>query len=597
MRRRTTVAGGLTVLIGMIGIVGALGAGTAAGQAPPDGTVVEAFDAEGHFSEGDGACGHPTEFVAPYAGQVVENDDGAHLVLDQKDTDDVLVGPIDPETGIPPVLENPGKETAVDGRLEDDRLAYRYRYIDTTGCAASWLLVFVVPDILPYFVETTGVEAPVTPSPPSPAAPSETTVPEPVTTVAEPAATAPETVATEPASDQGGTAPWLIVVAGGLAALVAVGGVRWWAGHSAAAEGSACDDELRAWKAAEADAQRQASNATSYEARFERLLAQLNQAYEDLKSGDTGMDYVERLRESAFEAETMAGKARAEADEAAGRAEAARQAYLSCIGQPEPAVAGGASGVGGTAPAGGEAVDTGRPAHVASVVGGSVCQPDDPPPEPPYVVGEPETIKVPADYHIRVVPAGMHPRAADADQFSATLGDLAQGLEIFGDALSGGGIAGAALKGQAGKAAAGAAGLAGGFPTSTAEAAVKVAELAADAGSTITRKVAEWDKRNDRYQIDGRTYDIDVTLTWTHAWRCVDGAWSCGEVLSTSRGPLRPGRYRVDGQLGNPRFEVDAEQVDREVARCIQAMQGEVARGWARVAEASTPSTRPCTVH
>jgi hypothetical protein len=114
----------------------------------PDGEIVAEYaDVVADFSGGDAAAGQP-EFTVIYDVQVLALPDGRFVsVFDQRGSDDVLTGEVD-STGVPPLLENPGKEEMSGGVMQSDAQFFYdyYRYVDQQGRTATWSsVVFTFP--------------------------------------------------------------------------------------------------------------------------------------------------------------------------------------------------------------------------------------------------------------------------------------------------------------------------------------------------------------------------------------------------------------------------------------------------------------------
>ena len=381
--RRRGVAVATAVALGWLMSGGVAGAD----EHVPDGTVLEETETEGEFTDGNGACGYPDAFRAPYGARIVETADGEIvLVLDQLDTPDVLVGDIDPDTGIPPRLDNPGKEAATDGVLDGGSLRFDYVYIDADGCEQAWTVLFALGGLLPYFVSTTGVDAPDAPD--DGAAPP-----------AGPVATEP---AAEPAggTSDGGSFPWLVVLLVGLGLVGLL--VLWsWLRHRAGGPSGDCQIELESWQAAEA--RWRGAQASLEAALATAAAADAALAAEAARFEETGDGYERYLI-----AGQTARAARGDADAAAATARSARQnadewmrLYFACIGLPIPDGAEGDDAAPEPAGTAGETGPTPIPEGVPAgpSTAGPPTEPGDagppvPPPEPPATPTPPAPVTV-----------------------------------------------------------------------------------------------------------------------------------------------------------------------------------------------------------
>ena len=213
-----------------IGLAGYVGTASSA-RAQTDGEVVAEFEGvPATFSGGEPG------FSVVYDIEIVVLPNGTRIaIFNQRDSDDVLRGKIN-ETGIPPVLTNPGKEKMTGGRMKDDRtLTYGYYEWVSQGQTYTWSsVVFDFPSgALPF-------PAPITVG----GEEDETVTPPPEEEEQGPATSAPEA----PAQDESGI-PFgpIVAIAGAIAALAGATLL-----YTRRNRRGGCDEEYARWQAAEA---------------------------------------------------------------------------------------------------------------------------------------------------------------------------------------------------------------------------------------------------------------------------------------------------------------------------------------------------------
>lgn len=220
------VIGGL-VAIGLAGYVGT----ASSARAQTDGEVVSEFEGIPAIFSG----GEPG-FSVVYDIQIVVLPNGTRIaIFNQRDSDDVLRGKIN-ETGIPPVLTNPGKEKMTGGWMKDDRtLTYGYYEWVSQGQTYTWSsVVFDFPSgALPF-------PAPITVG----GEEDETVTPPPEEEEQEPATQAPAA----PAQDESGIPLGPVVAIAG--AIAALAGVTLF--YRRRNRRGGCDEEYARWQAAQA---------------------------------------------------------------------------------------------------------------------------------------------------------------------------------------------------------------------------------------------------------------------------------------------------------------------------------------------------------
>jgi hypothetical protein len=200
-------------------------------RAQTDGEVVAEFEGvPATFSGGEPG------FSVVYDIQIVVLPNGTRIaIFNQRDSDDVLRGKIN-ETGIPPVLTNPGKEKMTGGRMKDDRtLTYGYYEWVSQGQTYTWSsVVFDFPSgALPF-------PAPITVG----GEEDETVTPPPEEEEQGPATSAPEA----PAQDEGGIPVGPVVAIAGV--IAALAGVTLF--YTRRNRRGGCDEEYARWRAAQA---------------------------------------------------------------------------------------------------------------------------------------------------------------------------------------------------------------------------------------------------------------------------------------------------------------------------------------------------------
>ena len=151
-RRQRSLTVGVIAGFVAIGLAGYVGTASSARAQTEEEVVAEFEGVPATFSGGEPG------FSVVYDIQIVVLPNGTRIaIFNQRDSDDVLQGKIN-ETGIPPVLTNPGREKMTGGRMKDDRtLTYGYYEEVSQGQTSTWSsVVFDFPSgALPFPVPIT----------------------------------------------------------------------------------------------------------------------------------------------------------------------------------------------------------------------------------------------------------------------------------------------------------------------------------------------------------------------------------------------------------------------------------------------------------
>lgn len=211
-------------------------------------------------------------------------------------------------------------------------------------------------------------------------------------------------------------------------------------------------------------------------------------------------------------------------------------------------------------------------------------------------VGEPEQIHPVVDFSVIVtVVEGSERKVGEANALAVGLGDAATALGILGKALGAGGAASSIKSGIGGLASGeyvmGAAGLAKGtaegamasgitdisIPTSGPEVLVEVLKQSANLGALVSKKLGQWLKMNQLYDVHLTQFVQTITATPYYNYRCVDGEWKCEKIWQYSVGKLRK-KGRPNKRTFRLESDIARRRMQNEINRMTRIAQSAIAK-------------------
>lgn len=491
--------------------------------------------------------------------------------------------------------------------------------------------LFVVNDAQPSCDATTLSPAP----PPSTTTTTTTTTSAPAETTAAPATTTPvettqpattteaPTTTAAPDSEESGGLPWPGILIGGGIIVAAGGAIAAFGGKEN------CDRERENLAAAQhhlemiyetleqalEDLKEHESEITTYETELESFRKSKSRGSstenkvkyfahdgERLSEGeiDAHVEYYEGMlkiaREAAARDEARVREWHEKFEHAQREVSEAEAALAKCRGESEAPPPGPQhpeiSGPSAPAGTGGPAVATPPPTE-------EILEKPDCEDGAVYIKklpGRPDILRQVVDFAvIAEIMEGTQRKVGEANAMSLGLSEAAAGLDLLGKALGARGAGQSIAKGiggmSSGKYVMGAGGLAKGtaegamasgetkisIPTSPPEAVVEVVKGAANLGAFVSRKVGEWLKANQVYNVRLTLFQQTITATPYELWRCVEGSWKCEKVWEYDVGPLRK-HGTTNPRVFRLNTKENRHRMNTEVGRLGQRAQSEIAR-------------------